>query len=303
MSASKRMTLAEAVRRYIPDGASVAMGTAQETAIPFAAGHEIIRQGKRNLTLIGPISDILFDQMIGAGCAARIQAAWVGNVITGSGYNFRRALESGAIDIEDHSILTLTTALTAGKMGIPFMPAYTALGSDLDHTNPNLTNVACPFTRQRLTAVRAIRPDVTVVQVQRADVEGGFHFWGNLGVTREACLAAKTVLVCTEEIVSTEIIRSDPNRCPVPAFRVTAVCHAPWGGHPSPVPGHYNRDHRAFLDYRDESRSEADYAHWKQRWIDTVPTRDAYLQRLGPERTAALALKEHVYSEPVDYGY
>ena len=200
-------------------------------------------------------------------------------------------------------ILTLTTGLTAGKMGVPFMPAFTALGSDLHQTNPNLTTTACPFTRQRLTAVRAIHPDVTVVQVQRADEEGGFHFWGNLGVTREACLAAKTVLVCAEEIVPSAVIRSDPNRSLIPSFRVRTVCHVPWGGHPSPVPGYYNRDHRAFLEYRDESRSEADYLHWKQHWIDSVPTRDAYLQRLGSKRMAALALKEHVYSEPVDYGY
>lgn len=303
LSASKLVSLAEAIRREITDGASVALGTAQETAIPFAAGHEIIRQGKRELTLIGPISDILFDQMVGAGCVRCIQAAWVGNVITGSGYNFRRALESDRISVEDHSILTLTAGLTAGKMGVPFMPAFTALGSDLHQTNPNLTTTACPFTRQRLTAVRAIHPDVTVVQVQRADEEGGFHFWGNLGVTREACLAAKTVLVCAEEIVPSAVIRSDPNRSLIPSFRVRAVCHVPWGGHPSPVPGYYNRDHRAFLEYRDESRTEADYLHWKQHWIDAVPTRDAYLQRLGSKRMAALALKEHVYSEPVDYGY
>lgn len=303
MSASKLVPLAEAIGQHIPDGTSIALGTAQETAIPFAAGHEMIRQGIRELTLIGPISDILFDQMVGAGSVRCIQAAWIGNVITGSGYNFRRALESGAIEVEDHSILTLTTALTAGKMGIPFMPTFTALGSDLHRTNPKLSIVSCPFTQQRLTAVRAIHPDVTVVHVQRADEQGGFHFWGNLGVTREACLAAKTVLVCAEEIVPAEVIRSDPNRCLVPSFRVGAVSHVPWGGHPSPVPGHYNRDHRFFLDYRDESRNAADFERWKQRWIDAVPTRKDYLRRLGAERMAELALQEHVYSEPVDYGY
>jgi len=303
MPASKLMPLAEAVEYFIPDGSAVALGTAQETAIPFAAGHEIMRQSKRNLTLIGPISDILFDQLIGAGCVRRIRAAWIGNVITGSGYNFRRALESGAIEVEDHSILTLTTALTAGKMGVPFMPSYTTLGSDLRRSNPGLSTVTCPFTGRHLAAVRAIRPDVTVIHVQRADEEGGFHFWGNLGVTREACLAAKTVLVCAETIVSPNIIRSDPNRCLVPAFRVQAVVHVPWGGHPSPVPGYYNRDHASFLQYRDESRSAADYERWKRRWIDTVGSRNEYLNLLGSERMTALALKEHVYSEPVDYGF
>jgi len=303
LAASKLLTLPQAVQRIIPDGTSIALGTAQETAIPFAAGHEIIRQGKRNLTLIGPISDMLFDQMVGAHCVRRIRAAWIGNVITGSGYNFRRAWESGEIEVEDHSILTLTTGLTAGKMGIPFMPTYTALGSDLNQSNSNLSAVYCPFTHQRLTAVRAIRPDVTIVQVQRACEDGSFHFWGNLGVTREACLAAKTVLVCAEEIVSPGVIRSDPNRSLVPSFHVSAVVHVPWGGHPSPVPGYYNRDHHFFLEYRDASRSPDVYARWKRQWIDSAGSRDEYLKLLGSGRMTALALKEPVYSEPVNYGF
>ena len=270
MSASKLTGLPEAVSSLVPDGSAVALGTAQETLIPFAAGHEIIRQRKRGLTLIGPISDILFDQIIGAGCVSRVRAAWVGNVITGSGYNFRRAVESGHITVEDHSILTLTTALTAGKMGIPFMPTGTALGSDLYQTNPNLKTMVCPFTGRKLTAVRAIQPDVTIIHAQRCDEYGNAHVWGNMGVTREACLAGRSVIVTAEEIVAPEVINSDPNRVVTPGFRVTAVVHAPWGAHPSPAPGHYNRDHRAFLEYRDASRTEEAFRRWLKKWVDDV---------------------------------
>jgi len=303
MPASKLTGLPAAVSTLVPDGSAVALGTAQETLIPFAAGHEIIRQRKRGLTLIGPISDILFDQIIGAGCADKIRAAWVGNVITGSGYNFRRAVESGRITIEDHSILTLVTALTAGKMGVPFMPTGTALGSDLYQTNPNLKTMACPFTGRKLTAVRAIEPDVTIIHAQRSDEYGNAHVWGNMGITREACLASRSVIVTTEEIVAPEVINSDPNRVVTPGFRVTAVVHAPWGAHPSPAPGHYNRDHRAFLEYRDASRTEEAFRLWLKKWVDDIRIPADYQGLIGKDRLRELALKRHLFSEPVDYGY
>ena len=303
MPASKLTGLPEAVSTLVPDGSAVALGTAQETLIPFAAGHEIIRQRKRGLTLIGPISDILFDQIIGAGCADKIRAAWVGNVITGSGYNFRRAVESGRITIEDHSILTLITALTAGKMGMPFMPTGTALGSDLYQTNPSLKTMACPFTGRKLTAVRAIKPDVTIIHAQRSDEYGNAHVWGNMGITREACLASRSVIVTAEEIVAPEVINSDSNRVVTPGFRVAAVIHAPWGAHPSPAPGHYNRDHRAFLEYRDASRTEEAFRLWLKKWVDDIRIPADYQRLLGKDRLRELALRQHLFSEPVDYGY
>lgn len=297
------MTLAEAISRFIPDGASVAMGTALESFIPFAAGHEIMRQKKRDLTLIGPISDILFDQLIGAGCVRRLRAAWVGNVITGSGYNFRRAVESGVIEIEDHSNLTLVMALRAGAMGVPFMPTRTALGSDLYKTNTALKTISCPFTGDPLTAVEAITPDVAIVHVQRADEQGNAHAWGNLGVTREACLASRHVIVTAEKIVSHETITSDPNRVVTPGFRVSAVVHAPWGAHPSPVPGCYNRDHQFFLDYKEGSTTREAFAQWQARWVEGVAHVDDYLALLGEKRVNGLRLKQHALSEAVDFGY
>ena len=297
------LTLSEAIRRFVPDDSSVAMGLSLESLIPFAAAHEIIRQRKQNLCLIGPISDILFDQVIGAGCVRQIKAAWVGNVITGSGYNFRRGIETDALKIEDHSNLTLAMALRAGAMGVSFMPTRTALGSDLFKTNSGLKTMICPFSADRLTAVAAINPDVAIVHVQRADEYGNAHTWGSLGVTRDACLASHHVIITAEEIVSPDLISADPNRVLTPGFRVSAVAHWPWGGHPSPVPGYYNRDHQAFIDYRDESKTPAHFTNWKKRWVDNIHSHHAYLDSLGHERMAGLALKSHVFSEPVDYGY
>lgn len=301
--ASKLMSLSEAINRYVPDGAEAVMGTSLETMIPFAAGHEIIRQRKKNLTLIGPISDILFDRLIGAGCVRKTRAAWIGNVITGSSYNFRRAAEEGTLETEDHSNLTISMALKAGAMGVPFMPALTALGSDLYKTNQSLKKITCPFTDILLTAVSAINPDVAVIHVQRSDEYGNAHLWGNLGVTREACLASRHIIITSEEIVSPDVIESDPNRVITPGFRVNAVSHVPWGAHPSPVPGYYNRDHDAFIEYRNESRTPETFEKWMRCWVDNVKTSDDYIRLLGNERVVKLKLIKHLLSEPADYGY
>jgi glutaconate CoA-transferase subunit A len=281
----------------------VAAGLGLEALIPFAAGHEIMRQGKRDLTLIGPISDMLFDQLIGAGCAGAVRAAWVGNVITGSGYNFRRGAEAGTLRIEDHSNLTLAMALKAAAWGVPFLPVRSALGSDLFTTNSGLKHFSCPFSGEALAAVAAIRPDVAIIHVQRADEYGNAHSWGNLGVTRDGGLASRQVILTAEEIVPTDTITRDPNRVITPGFRVSAVVHVPWGGHPSPVPGFYNRDHRAFIEYRDRSRTVEAFSEWRRQWVEAVRTRQDYLDQLGRERMDALRLKHHLYSEPVDYGY
>jgi glutaconate CoA-transferase, subunit A len=303
VSPSKLISLPDAIERFVPDGSSVAAGLCLEGMIPFAAGREIMRQGKRNLTLIGPISDILFDQLIGAGCVRRVQAAWVGNVITGLGYNFRRAVEAGTVAVEDHSNLTIAMALKAGAMGVPFMPAATALGSDLFSSNPGLRRITCPFTGNPLAAVAAIVPDVVIAHVQRSDEFGNPHAWGSLGVMRDACLAGRRVILTAEEIVPTECITRDPNRVVVPGLRVSAVCHVPWGAHPSPVPGCYNRDHQAFLDYRDQSRTPRGFAGWRERWVDGAAQPEDYLSLLGTERMHALRLTHHLLSEPVDYGF
>ncbi|CAB5122872.1 3-oxoadipate CoA-transferase subunit A (EC; Glutaconate CoA-transferase subunit A (EC [Olavius algarvensis associated proteobacterium Delta 3] len=303
MPESKLMTMVEAVDRFVPDGSEIALGCGLETCIPFSAGHELMRQKKRRLALIGPISDMLFDQLVGAGCADRIRAAWVGNVITGSGYNFRRAVESGAIDVEDHTNLTITMGLRAGAAGVPFMPTLTALGSDLLSTNSQLKEMVCPFTGGPLVAVRAIRPDVAIISVQRAAASGGAHAWGNLGVSREACMASRQVIIVAEEIVPEDTICSDPNRILLPSFRVGAVVHEPWSAHPSPMPGFYNRDHQVFLDYQQASKTPPGFAEWFSRWVVGVASRTEYLDLLGNDRQRQLMITHSAPSVPVDYGY
>jgi glutaconate CoA-transferase subunit A len=165
------------------------MGTALETAIPFAVGHEIIRQGKKDLTLVGPISDMFFDQLIGSGCAKKVVAAWVGNVIMGVGYNMRRAVEVGIpekIEVEDHTNFTIALALHAGGLGIPFLPTKTLLGTGMMSGGFSFKEMECPFTKERLALIPALKPDVAVLQAQRADEDGNTHFWGGSGITKEA---------------------------------------------------------------------------------------------------------------------
>jgi glutaconate CoA-transferase subunit A len=302
----KLMSMREAVERFVLDGATVLMGAALESLIPFAAGHEIIRRGRRDLALVGPISDILFDQLIGAGCARKVLAAWVGNVSAGLGHNYRRAAEKGVphrIEIQDHSNLSLALALQAGAMGIPFMPTKTLLGSDLLKTNPTLHEWVAPWSGERLILVSALRPDVAILHVQRADADGAAHCWGNLGVSAEAALASHRVILTAEEIVEPGVIKSDPNRVLVPSFKVHAVVHAPYGAHPSPVQGYYDRHHDFFHRYHGESRTAEGFAAWTQTWILNLPDHAAYLQRLGEERLASLGVKEHRWAAPVDYGY
>lgn len=314
----KVMPMRDAIATFVPDGASVAMGLALESLIPFAAGHEIIRQQKKNLTLIGPISDMLFDQLIGAGCVAKVTAAWVGNVSAGLGHNYRRWTEDGRREtesehpslvshppskllVEDHSNFSISLALKAGALGVPFIPTRSLLGTDLLQSNPTLRIIhddGVPLVR-----VPAVVPDVTIIHVQRSDAEGNAHCWGNLGISEEAALAAKHVIVVAEEIVSPELIRSDPNRVLVPAFKVCAVVHEPGGAHPSPVQGHYNRDHAMYHEYHQASRTEEGFAGWLGDWVISVAGREAYLDKLGGERWSALQVKQARNAAAVNYGY
>ena len=306
----------EAIARYVPGGASVVMGTALESLIPFAAGHELIRQRRRDLTLVGPISDMLFDQLIGAGCVARVIAAWVGNVSAGLGHNYRRAAEQAVprpLVVVDHSNYTLGLALLAGAHGVPYLPTRTALGTGLLDSNPELRVSIWPplgsepglddASQVPLVLVPALEPDVAILQVQRSDPEGNAHAWGNLGVSQEAALASERVILVAEEIVAREVILSDPNRVLVPSFRVQAVVHEPFGAHPSPVQGYYGRDHAYFDEYHEQTRTTEGYAAWLAAWVDGMPDRAGYLARLGEERRQGLLPREHRYAAPVDYGY
>jgi glutaconate CoA-transferase subunit A len=294
----KTMTLDEAIDRFVPYGASVVMGTALESLIPFAAGHQLIRRHRTDLELIGPISDMLFDQLIGAGCVRRVTAAWVGNVSAGLGHNYRRAVEHGIprrIELEEHSNFSVGLGLLAAAMGVPYMPTRTLLGSELANDNPRLRRA-----EPSLLHVLAIEPDVAILHVQRADEEGHAHCWGNLGISREAGLAARQVILTAEEIVAPEVTLSDPNRVLLPPHRVSAVVHVPGGAYPSPVQGYYGRDHLSFADYHQATREREGFLRWLEEWVRGVPDRAAYLARIG-DRFSALRPREHRLAAPVNY--
>lgn len=299
------MPLDEAVSRLVQDGMVIAAGTGLESCIPFAAGHEIIRQGRRDLTVVGPISDILFDQLIGAGCVSAVAAAWVGNVGAGTAYSFRRAVEDGIprpILVEDHTNLTMALALSAAAMGVPYLPAKTTLGSDILRDHPRLREVTCPFTGERLLGVRALRPDLTILHVQRSDRQGNAHLWGNLGVSLEAARAARTVLLTCEEVVEDDVIRSDPNRTLVPGFLVSGVAVVPHGSHPSPTQGYVNRDDRFYDEYHAETRTREGFLGWLDRMVLKTGGHAGYLDRLGESRIARLRPGSTRLAAAVNYG-
>lgn len=300
--------LAKAIKRFVSDGCSVVTGTYMEQKIPFAAAHEIIRQGRRDLTLIGPISDILFDQLIGAGCVRRVEAAWVGNVMMGSAYNFRRAAEEGLprpLEVIDYTNFTMALGLHAAALGIPFLPTRSTLGSTLGDENPNLVPFDDPTSSggETLVAVKAIHPDVAIVHVCKADAHGNGMVWGNLGVTPDAVAAARQVIVIAEEIVETEALQRDPNRILIPGFQVDAVCHVPFGCHPSPVLGYYDRDNPWFSDYHKASRTVAGFEGWLRQWVLDVRDWASYLDRVGRDRIGGLKPRETLGAEPVITGH
>jgi glutaconate CoA-transferase subunit A len=291
------MSMAEAVAKFVPDGSTVALGTALEPLIPFAAGHELIRQGRRDLELVGPISDSLFDQLIGAGCVRRITAAWVGNVSEGLGHCYRRAAEQGVprtLEVHDHTNFSISMALWAAAWNVPSLPTRTLLGSDMLHTNPNLTEA------DGLVHVNAVRPDVAIVHVQRCDAAGRAHAWGPLGITEEAGLAAVSVIVTCEELEDESVTLGDPNRILYPETKVVAVVPEPGGAHPSPVQGFFRRDHAFYREYGERSRTREGFEAWLKDWVLDTADRAAYLHNIDLD---ALRIKEHRRSVPVDYGY
>ena len=303
---SKIMTMCDAVARFVPHGSSVVMGAALESLIPFAAGHEIIRRQVRDLTLIGPISDILFDQLIGAGCVRKVIAAWVGNVSAGLGHNYRRACEQGIphrLEVIDHSNFTISLALLAGGLGAPYIPTYSLLGTDILRTNPAFRQSISPFGGEKILLVPSLQPDVAILHVQRSDENGNAHAWGNLGISEEAALASQRIIIVAEEVVPHQTIVSDPNRVLAPSFKVCAVVREPGGAHPSPVQGYYNRDHDYYNEYHRATRTAEGNDEWMGKWVADVKDRAGYFQKLGKERRQGLQLKEHRYAAPVDYGY
>jgi glutaconate CoA-transferase subunit A len=296
MPADKERSMAEAIDRIKP-GSTIAAGLALEHAIPFAAGHELVRQGVDDLTLVGPISDVLFDQLVGAGLVSKIRAAWVGNVSAGSGYNFRRAVEGGDLTVENHSNFSIALALQAAALGVPYLPTRSLLGSDIA-AEPHFRVTEDPFEGERVVQIPAIAPDWAFVHVQRAAPTGDAHLWGNTGVTYQAIRAAKNVLVTAEEIVDVETIKSDPSRTRITREQVDSVVEVPFGAHPSPVAGRYNRDNEFFLEYAEATRDPEGFEAWADEWIHGVDGRTEYRDQVERD----LSVSDPTTAAEVTYG-
>ena len=260
-------SLREAVRDLIHDGDTVALEGFTHL-IPHAAGHEIIRQGRRDLTLVRMTPDLIYDQLIGMGCATKLIFSWGGNPGVGSLHRFRDAVEQGwphQLAIEEHSHAGMANAYVAGASNLPFALLRGYTGSDLPKVNPNIRFVECPFTGETLAAIPSVRPDVTVIHAQKADRRGNVLLWGILGVQKEAVLAAKRSIVTVEEIV--DDLEAPPNACVLPAWALSAVCPVPGGAYPSYAQGYSERDNRFYKAWDPIARSRDDFRAWMQRHV------------------------------------
>jgi glutaconate CoA-transferase subunit A len=300
----KQSTLSEAIFSLVNDGDRVVMGAGLEHNIPFAATYEIIRQGKRDLDIIAPISDATTDMLIGAGCVGAVTGAWVGNVSGGLGHNHRRAVEHDdprSIRLNDHSNFSLGMALMAAAYGMPYVPIRSLLGSDIVRSNANFKRAENPFQAgEPVILVPPEKPDVAILPVQRADALGNAHHWGSTGLMQEAALAADRVIVLADEIVPSDVILSDPSRILFPAFRVSAVCETPAGGHPSPMIGRWRRDNEFFADYHRRSRDRDGFLDWLREWVLDIPDHEAYRGKLGG-RLETLRIKGSALAVPTNY--
>ena len=300
---TKMMAMDEAIRRFVHDGAVVVIEGFTHL-ICFAAAHEIIRQRRRDLTLCRLTPDVIYDQMIGAGCARRLVFSWAGNPGAGPLYALRRAVEQGipnSIELEEYSHYGMVARLTAGAAKLPFYPLRNYRGSDLPRVNSSIKTVACPFTGEELAAVPALNPDTAIIHAQRADENGNAQIWGLIGVQKEAAFASRNVIVVAEEIVSESVIRSDPNRTLIPGMIVSAVVHEPFGCHPSFAQGFYDRDNDFYVRWREISQNEALFNKYLEEWVYGVRDRGEYVRRMAAD-VDRLKAQSH-YCEPVNYGY
>jgi glutaconate CoA-transferase subunit A len=295
--------MAEAIDAHVHDGMSVAI-EGFTAGICFAAGHEIIRQQRRNLTLIRMTPDVIYEQMVAAGVARKLVFSYLGNPGVGPLHGIRRAVEQGIpapLELEEYSHYGMVGRYIAGATHLPFFPLRSYLGSDLPQANPQIKWVESPYGDGPIAVVPPLNPDVAILHAQRADAYGNTQLWGLLGVQKEVAFAARTVIVVVEELVDAEVIRSDPNRTLIPSLVVDAVVVAQFGAHPSYVQGYYDRDNAFYRDWdtlsRDRERTEA----WLAEWVHGVPDLAAYLRKLGPQRQAQLR-PAAAPANAVDYG-
>ncbi|HLE59185.1 MAG TPA: CoA-transferase [Candidatus Limnocylindria bacterium] len=296
----KLASLREAIAAHVRDGDTLAIEGFTHL-ISFAAAHEVIRQGRRDLTLARLTPDLVYDQLVGAGCATRVVFSWLGNPGVGSLHAIRRAIEAGSLEIEEYSHHGMVARYAAGAARLPFYPLRSYDGSDLASVNPAIRRLASPYDGEEVSVVPPLNPDVTIIHAQRADADGNVQAWGIVGVQRDAALAAKRVIAVVEELVPSEVVRADPDRSLLPGSVVDAVCVEPWGAHPSYAQGFYDRDNRYYRDWDAISRDAGRLEAWLAEWVHATPDRAAYLERLGEDRLAALRPTPRP-SGSVDYG-
>ncbi len=297
---SKVVSLSEAVAQYVHDGDTVYLAGFTHL-IPFGAGHEIIRQRRRDLVLARATPDLLYDQMVAARCARKLVFSWGGNPGVGMLRNVRAAIESGQVEIEEYSHFAMITRLVAGATHVPFLPMRTTGTPDLPSVNPQYRTVKCPYTGDTLVTVPALNPDVAVIHAQRADENGNAHIWGVIGEQKEAAFASQRVILTVEELVSESVIRSDPNRTLVPGMLVDAVCVVPHCAHPSYSQGYYDRDNDFYLQWDKITAEPGSTQRWLDEWVYGLRGSEEYWQKLGPETHARLKVADS-FSQPVNYG-
>ncbi|GMV34798.1 MAG: 3-oxoadipate--succinyl-CoA transferase subunit A [Chloroflexi bacterium] len=297
---SKLIPLKQAIADFVGDGDAVyAAGFTH--LIPFAAGHEIIRQGKKNLTLARATPDLIYDQMVAAGCAKKVVFSYMGNPGVGSLRIVRGAIERGELEWEEYSHFGMITRLQAGAAGLPFLPMKQTGAEDLERVNPRIKRIPDPYGGKDVIVVPALNPDVAIVHVQRADKNGNAHLWGIIGEQKEAAFAAKKVILTAEEIVDESVIRSDPNRTMIPGIVVSAVCHAPFACHPSYSQGYYDRDNEFYLAWDKISESKELTQKYLDEWVYGVKDRKAYWKKIAEKTRKRLKVKP-MHSEKINYG-
>ena len=297
---NKLMPLSEAIATFVQDG-DIVYAAGFTHLIPFAAGHEIIRQKKRDLVLARATPDLIYDQMVAAGCARKVIFSYMGNPGVGSLRMVRSAIEKGELEWEEYSHFGMISRLQAGSAGLPFMPMKQTAATDLEWANPLIRRVVDPYSGQEVVTVPALNPDVAIVHVQRADANGNAHLWGIIGEQKESAFAAKRLILTAEEIVNEAVIRSDPNRTLIPGFIVSAVCHVPGAAHPSYAQGYYDRDNDFYLKWDKISENPETVKAYLDEWVYGVKDRLEYWLKLGAETHERLKIKAR-YSEKINYG-
>ncbi|MFM2105311.1 MAG: 3-oxoadipate CoA-transferase subunit [Chloroflexota bacterium] len=307
MATGKVATMRDAIAELVRDGDTVAIEGFTHL-ISFAAGHEIIRQRKRDLTLARLTPDLIYDQMVAGGVARKLIFSWLGNPGVGGLNAIRRRIETPdpaaglhPLEIEEYSHFGMVARYTAGAANLPFFPLRSYFETDLPKANPLIREIRSPYGDGTVYAVPPLKPDVAVIHAQRADANGDAQVWGLVGCQKEAAFAADRVIVVVEELVDEATIRADPNRTLIPGLIVDAVVVEPFGAHPSYVQGAYDRDNRFYRDWDPISRDEAATQAWLAEWVHGVAGRSEYLERLGAERVASLR-PGSAPSGIVDYG-